>query len=80
MNTPELIDIKSQGGFFARVGAYENDIATLMHDYQPDIAPLFDELRSHLGDTDLAASGQIVAEIQQRIDRFKQDSGEQPRS
>ena len=67
-------------GNFARVGLYENDIATLIHDYQPDISPLLAELRSHLSDTDLGAVDDIVAEIQQRIDRFKQNSGEDHRS
>jgi hypothetical protein len=29
---------------FARVGIYENDIATLLHDYQPDVSALVREL------------------------------------
>ena len=57
-------------GNFARVGLYENDIATLMHDYRPQLDPLFDELAHHLSDTDLAEVRNIVAEIQQRIERF----------
>jgi predicted nucleotidyltransferase len=57
-------------GNFARVGLYENDIATLMHDYQPQLDPLFDELAHHLSDTDLAEVRNIVAEIRQRIERF----------
>jgi len=38
---------------FARVGLYENDIATLNHDYRPDLNPLFEELESHLSASDM---------------------------
>ncbi len=31
-------------GKFARVGLYENDIATLLHDYRPPLEPLWSEL------------------------------------
>lgn len=62
-------------GNFARVGLYENDIATLMHDYQPVLDPLFDELAHHLSASDLAALRDIVADIQQRIGRFQQGFG-----
>jgi len=57
-------------GDFARVGIYENDIATLIHDYRPQLEPLFAELARHLSDSDLAAVRDVVAEIQQRIERF----------
>ncbi|MBF8284863.1 MAG: hypothetical protein HW378_3778 [Anaerolineales bacterium] len=57
-------------GNFARVGIYENDIATLIHDYRPQLEPLFAELAHHLSDSDLAAVREVVAEIQQRIERF----------
>jgi len=57
-------------GSFARVGLYESDIATLIHDYQPQLEPLFDELARHLSHTDLAAVRDVVADIQQRIQRF----------
>jgi predicted nucleotidyltransferase len=55
---------------FARVTLYEGDISTLMHDYQPALEPLFEELQVHLSSTDLAAVRRIVAEIQERIERF----------
>ncbi len=58
-------------GNFARVGVYENDIATLLNDYQPELAPLLAELSRHLSATDLAAVKDIIAEIRQRIDRFR---------
>lgn len=59
-------------GNFARVGLYENDIATLMQAYQPELAPIFDELAHHLSASDLDSVRQIVAEIEQRIVRFRQ--------
>ncbi len=62
-------------GNFTRVALYENDIATLMYEYQPELEPLFDELPHHLSDADLTSVREITAEIQQRIDRFRQTSG-----
>ena len=63
---------------FAQVGLYENDIATLIHDYRPELEALFAELGRHLSETDLAAVREVVAEIQQRIARFGKgiDKGE----
>ena len=61
-------------GSFARVGIYENDIATLIQLYQPDLKPLFAELSLHLSATDLKSVREIVDEIQQRIARFQQQS------
>jgi hypothetical protein len=57
-------------GNFSRVGIYENDIATLMHDYQPSLAPLLAELTGYLDETDIAAIGEILEEIQLRLKRF----------
>ncbi len=57
-------------GNFARVGICENDIATLVYSYRPQLEPLFEELAHHLSDIDLAAVREVVAEIQQRIERF----------
>ena len=61
-------------GNFARVGIYENDIATLMQLYQPALDPLFDEVSKHLSATDLKAVHEIVDEIHRRIARFHQQS------
>jgi hypothetical protein len=58
-------------GNFARVGLYENDIATLLHYYQPDIAPLLSELSAYVSDNDFAEIQTIVADIQNRIKRFR---------
>jgi hypothetical protein len=57
-------------GNFARVGLYENDIATLLHEYRTPLAPLFAELSPHLSPTDLGELRRIVADIEQRIARF----------
>lgn len=61
-------------GNFARVGIYENDIATLMQLYEPTMDPLLTELSQHLSDSDLAQVRDIVDEIQQRIVRFRERS------
>jgi predicted nucleotidyltransferase len=61
-------------GNFARVGIYENDVATLIHYYQPDVSQLFSELSRYVSETDLIEIKDIVAEIQKRIRRFKTDS------
>ena len=65
-------------GNFARVGLYENDIATLMHDYRPDLGPIFEELEPYLRTSDIATLRDIVADIQHRIERFGQGFGETP--
>jgi hypothetical protein len=59
-------------GSFARVGIYENDIATLLHDYSVDVEAVYPELSGHLSTTDMAEVRDIVTEIQQRIQRFQQ--------
>lgn len=61
-------------GNFARVGIYENDVATLLHYYQPDISTLLTELDNYVNDSDLAEIKSIVADVQSRIRRFKNDS------
>ncbi len=63
-------------GSFARVGIYENDVATLIQLYRPRLDPLFAELSKHLSATDLQAVREIVAEVEQRIARFQQKSDE----
>jgi hypothetical protein len=64
-------------GNFARVGIYENDIATLMYSYRPEVGPLLAELGHHLSETDLVAVREIVGEIEQRIARFGKGLGGQ---
>lgn len=61
-------------GNFARVGIYENDIATLLHYYQPDLKPLLSELSKYVNETDFAEITGVVTDIQNRIKRFKNES------
>jgi predicted nucleotidyltransferase len=57
-------------GNFARVGIYENDIATLLHYYQPDTAALLSEISKYVNKTDFEEIKRIVFDIQNRIKRF----------
>ena len=61
-------------GNFTRVGLYENDVATLLHAYDPSIEPLLTELAAHLNESDMTQLKQIVSEIRQRISRFEKRS------
>jgi len=61
-------------GNFARVGLYENDVATLLHAHSPSIEPLLAELALYLSETDMTQVTQIVNEIQQRLSRFDKRS------
>ena len=63
-------------GNFTRVALYENDLAMLIHDYHPDPDPLLAELSQYVSETDLIAVRDIIAEIQQRIERFNKTSRE----
>lgn len=62
-------------GNFARVGIYENDIATLLHEYQPDMPSLLSELSNYVNENDFAEIKNVVSDIQNRIKRFKNESG-----
>jgi hypothetical protein len=59
-------------GNFTRVGLYENDVATLLHAYNPPIDQILEELARYLSESDLTQVKQIVNEIQQRISRFEE--------
>jgi hypothetical protein len=61
-------------GNFARVGIYENDIATLLHYYQPDMPSLISELSKYVNENDLSEIKSVVFDIQNRIKRFKDES------
>ncbi|CAN5515997.1 MAG: hypothetical protein ACR2N0_03715 [Rubrobacteraceae bacterium] len=58
-------------GNFARVGLYENDVATLIQAYDLDLEPILGRLSRHLGADDLAAVRDIASEILGRIERFR---------
>lgn len=61
-------------GSFAKVGLYENDIATLIHYYRPSVATLLEKLTEYLEEGDIAELRKIVREIEQRIERFRENS------
>lgn len=61
-------------GNFARVGIYENDIATLLHYYQSDVPTLMVEMAKYVNESDLAEIKSIVTEIQYRLKRFKNET------
>ena len=58
-------------GNFVKVGLYENDIATLLYEYKPDLAPLLARLRHYLSPSDTAEVETILTDINQRITRFR---------
>lgn len=62
-------------GDFVRVGLYENDIASLIEEYDPPLDPLLEELRPYLSETDLSAVEEVLEDIQGRVDRFRRGIG-----
>ena len=56
------------------MGIYENDIATLLHYYQPDMPSLLSELSKYVNENDFAEIKGVVSDIQNRINRFKNES------
>ncbi len=62
-------------GDFQRVNLYESDISALLYAYEPNVESLLSTLTPYLGNTDLAAVADIIADLQQRIRRFRK--GEQ---
>lgn len=69
----ELPSLYRQGNF-ARVGIYENDIATLLHYYQPDMDALLSEISKYLNETDCEKIIGVASDIQKRVKRFKNES------
>jgi len=62
-------------GSFERVGIYENDIATLVNAFDPNMDALFKELASYLNETDMAEARRIVTDIEARVQRFRKANG-----
>lgn len=58
-------------GNFARIGIYENDVATLLHYYSPDVSLLLSELSKYMNENDFAEIEGVLSDIQNRIKRFK---------
>jgi hypothetical protein len=59
-------------GNFARVGLYENDVATLLQAHNPAIEPIVAELSRHLSESDMMQVEGTVTEIRRRIGRFEE--------
>ena len=57
-------------GDFVKVGIYENDVATLLRAYRPDVARIVGELAAFVSDSDLRETRDIVDELQSRFSRF----------
>lgn len=62
-------------GDFGRVSLYENDIAALMYEYEPDMDSLLEVVGEYVGEGDRASLRDIVAEIEERVKRFKKGHG-----
>ena len=58
-------------GDFARVGIYENDVATLLHAYRPNVETLLVELEPFVSDSDLQEIRDLVKDLQTRFSRFE---------
>ena len=58
-------------GDFARVGIYENDVATLLHAYRPNVEALLVELAPFVSDSDSQEIRAIVKDLQTRFSRFE---------
>jgi hypothetical protein len=58
-------------GSFERVGIYENDLASLLYAFNPNMESLLGELMHYLNDPDLAEAKQIVRDIEARIQKFR---------
>ncbi|MBP1466501.1 hypothetical protein EYB53_012370 [Candidatus Chloroploca sp. M-50] len=63
-------------GDFARVGLYENDVATLMFYYSPDMQEIRAELAPFVSNQDLAAIQDIILDLTQRISRFQRNQAQ----
>lgn len=58
-------------GDFVRVGLYENDIATLMFYYTPDMQEILDELTLFVSSQDKSAIQDVIADLERRIARMR---------
>lgn len=58
-------------GSFERVGIYENDLASLIYAFNPNMETLLEELGGYLNGTDMAEAQQVVTDIEARIQKFR---------
>jgi hypothetical protein len=64
-------------GDFARVGLYENDVATLLFYHQPNMQEIAEELTPFVSGQDFAAIQDIVLDLTRRISRFNRNRAEE---
>lgn len=57
-------------GDFVKVGIYENDVATLLRAYRPNVDEVLAELAAFVSDSDQREIREIVADLQSRFSRF----------
>lgn len=57
-------------GDFARVGLYENDVATLLFAYRPDEQAILDELKPFVSAADMEEIRSIMDDLRGRFTRF----------
>jgi hypothetical protein len=62
-------------GSFERVGIYENDLASLIYTFNPNMEVLLKELGGYLNDSDMTEARQIIRDIETRIQKFRKASG-----
>ena len=55
-------------------GTYKNDIATLLHYHQPGVTVLLVKLSKYVNENDLTEIQRIVTDIQNRLNRSKNES------
>ena len=58
-------------GSFERVGIYENDLASLLYAFRPNMELLLQELSRYLNDSDMTEARQILTDIEARIHKFR---------
>lgn len=61
-------------GEFDRVALYETDLTMLMQHYQIDVDAVVNILKKHLSTTDVESLGEILDDINTRIQRFKRQN------
>ncbi len=63
-------------GDFIRVSVYENDIASLMYTYHPDMDAIIQTLGQFISSGDMSEIKEILAEIEEHIQRFQSGRNE----
>lgn len=65
-------------GDFVRVGLYENDVATLLNEYQPDLEGILQILHKFIDPVDIVEIEGILTELQARVAKFTYRKNDPP--